>query len=424
MKEIFKTILSDFHKKGIEKHKNRNINIPIDSTKIITLIGPRRSGKTYLLYQIMKKINTKIENIIYINFEDDRLNIKKENLDDIINAYFELYQKKDTSKLYFFLDEIQNVQGWEQFIRRIYDTITKNIYITGSSSKLLSKEIATSLRGRSIPYEIYPLSFKEFLNFKEINTTQIYSTIDKAQIKQEFNKYMTIGGFPETIFFDETLRLKTHQTYAELILYKDIIERYKLIEISKLKYFLKKSTSNISKEFSINKTYNEFKSQNITISKDTLYEFPKYFEDSYFIFYLNKYSESLIKQEFSSKKIYLIDTGLANSISFKTSEDKGRLLENIVFIELKRKNQNIYYHKNKHECDFIIEEKQQITQAIQVTKSLENQKTKKREIEGLIEAMETYNLKEGIILTEDEETELELNNKKIKIIPIWKWTLK
>lgn len=423
MKNVLKTIIKDFQERKLDEFILRNIEVPLDSKKIITLIGPRRSGKTFLLYQLISKLNTSFDNILYINFEDERLNFETENLDEIIQAYLELYPGKNLKEVHFFFDEIQNVDGWEKFVRRLYDSISTNIYITGSSAKMLSKEIATSLRGRTLSYEVYPLSFKEFLLFKGVRNFDSNSTKSKAKIISEFQNYSKVGGFPEVVNFDENTRIKTLQNYSDVMLYRDVVERYNISSSVKLKYFLKKAVSNISKEFSINKVYLDFKSQNIEISKDSLYEYPNFFEDAYYIFFVQKYNKSVSKQEFGLRKIYSVDVGLSNSISFKFSDDLGRVFENLVFLELKRRGAKIYYHKEKQECDFLIVERLEVVRAVQVTVSLMDDNTKKREVNGLIDALNSHNLSEGLILTENEEDEFSVGDKKIIIKPIWKWLL-
>ncbi|MBU4069651.1 MAG: ATP-binding protein [Nanoarchaeota archaeon] len=426
MIEVLKTIIKDFHKKGVPELFKREIKIPISTDKIITLVGSRRAGKTYMLYNLISDIIQKIsiENIIYINFEDERLNLEKEDLGKIIDAYLELYPEKDMSKIYLFFDEIQDINGWEKFVRRMYDSVTKNIFITGSSARLLSKEIATSLRGRTISYEIYPLSFKEYLSYNSIDAKDIHSTQNKAKIKSAFNKFLMLGSYPETLNMNEDISIKTLQSYVDVMIYKDLVDRYKIKKPETIKLFIKKCITYLSKDFSINKTYNEFKSMGVKISKDTMYSYSKHVEDIFLIFFINVFNPSLILQESYTKKAYCIDNGLANSYSFKNSHDKGRLLENLVFLELKRKSNKIYFHKKKKECDFIVQKSYKIVQAIQVTQNLENTNTKKREIDGLLDALDTYKLKQGFILTGNEEEEIKVGDKIIIICPVWKWLLK
>lgn len=423
MKDLYKNIIKDFHLNGILEYKKRDYSVPINSGKIINIIGSRRAGKTYFFYQLIDEItkNTSLENIIYINFEDERISAEQKDLQFLLEAYFELYPN-NSKNIYFFLDEIQYVEGWEKFVRRIYDTISKNIFITGSSSKLLNKEIAHSLRGRSITFEIFPLSFKEFLGFNNIDSDDIHSTKQKALIKNAFNNYIKEGGFPEVISAEDNIKSKIFGSYFDVMIYRDIIERYGVTNTSALKLFIKKCISNTSNKISINKLFNELKSQGIKISKDSLYQFSEYVQDCYLLFLINKYSESLSVQIAGEKKIYSIDNGLAKSVSFYFSEDNGRMLENLVFIELKRRGYDVFYYSNKHECDFVFAQKNKIEQAIQVTYKLHPGNIE-REISGLYEAIDKFNLTKGLLLTEDTSQIEETKFKKIEIMTVWKWAL-
>lgn len=412
MKEVLKTIIRDYHTRDLPPFHERQQAIPLNTKKIVTLIGPRRAGKTYHMYQLIAKIKDKT-NCVYINFEDERIKFNANNLNLILEAFFELYPNKKGENLYFFFDEIEGIEDWEKFVRRLYDTISQNIFLTGSSSKLLRKEIATSLRGRTISFEIFPLSFQEYLHFKGIEI-DYYSTKGKAKILSEFDSYLLKGAYPEVITMDPEIYDKTLQSYFEVMLYRDIIERNKLSSTDSLKWFIQKLISNVSKEFSIHKMFNECKSQGKKISKDFLYKYMDYCEDAYLLFSVHNFSESFSKQ--TSKKVYAIDTGLRALFSLTLSQDKGGLFENIVFLELKRRNKEIYFFKGIYECDFIIKEKDKITECIQVCYEY-NEENKEREIQGLKEAMKRFQNKKGIILTLEKEQDL----KEIQIIPIYKW---
>ncbi len=414
MKDLLKNIILDFHKREIPAFVQRDIEIPIDSGKIVTLIGSRRSGKTYALYQIMSQIDD-ITKILYINFEDERLNFNSNNLNEIIDAYLELYTNRKESDIYFFFDEIQEIDGWQKFVRRINDTFSSNIFITGSSAKLLSKEIATSLRGRTISFEIFPLSFSEYLSFKEIEKDFI-STKGKASVNSALKEYIATSAFPETIKMEHHIREKTLQMYFDVMLFRDIIERNRIKNVIPIKYLMQKLIANTSKEFSIHKIYNELKSQGIKLSKNNLYEYLSFLNDAFIVFPVQNFSEKINNR--SQKKSYSIDHGLASMVSFTLSEDYGRMLENIVFIHLRRRYQNIFYFKNKYECDFIIKEKNKITQCFQVCSVLTDD-NKKREINGIKEAMNYFSLKKGIILTENQTDKID----GITIMPVYQWLL-
>ena len=424
-KQLLKQIIRDFHLSENFDVKPRNIQPPIDTKKIITLIGVRRCGKTSIFYHMINQLIEKIEKtkILFLNFEDERFELNSDELDLILQAYMELYPSYKLSECYFFFDEIQNIPNWEKFIRRMYDAISKNIFITGSNSKLLSSEIATSLRGRTLNFEIFPLSFKEYLSFKDIEV-DFYSSKSLAFIKNAQESFLKNGSFPEILFLEEIYANKTLQEYFNVLLYKDLAERYNITNTVALKFFLKRIISSSTKQISINKIFNELKSSGIKIGKNTLYEFLEYVQNIYLALTLQKYDNSLINKELGEKKIYSIDIGLNNATEFRFSDDIGKSLENAVFLELKRKEFDIYYYRtSKSECDFLVFDKNTISDVIQVTFDMGDENTKNREIKGLIEACKNFDLKSGTIITFDSEDELIENGIKIKIIPFYKWSI-
>ena len=356
-KELLQEIIKDFQDTNWNNVKPRLLEVPINSGKVVTLSGVRRSGKTFILRDIINKLKQKgisPENILYFNFEDERIDNTTFELDLILQAYRELYPNKNLKDVYFFFDEIQIIKNWEKFIRRIDSTISSNIFITGSNSKLLSREIATTLRGRTITYEVYPLSFKEYLQFNNIKIDIVTST-GKAKIISAMRKFLLNGGFPELINFSKEVREKTLQQYFNVMLFSDLIERYEISQTAILKYFCKRLIGASAKEFSTNKIYNELRSQGYKIGKDALYQFQENVEAIYLVLFLQKYSESVINSEFSQKKVYTIDTGLANALNFKFQDHEGRMLENLIFLELIKAGKEVYYYKDKYKCDFIIQ---------------------------------------------------------------------
>jgi len=305
------------------------------------------------------------------------------------------------------------------FVRRLYNNGNK-IYITGSNANLFSEELGTRLTGRYIPVSVYPVSFTEYLNYKNDSLigSKPWSTTQIGQIKQLFSQYCIDGGIPEYI---KHKRMDYLQALYESILYRDIIARYKLpnaILLKKLVFYL---ASNCSKEI----TYNSLKKLFEVGSSTTISDYCHYLENSYLCFTISRYSDSVKAQIQSPKKVYFIDPAISKMLGFKISEDFGRLIENIVFLELKRNNKEIYYHNESKECDFIIREGTKTVQAIQVCKEMHDPKTKQREIEGLMEALMRFSLSEGLIITGNEEyvENVQMGDKtfKITVIPIWKW---
>jgi len=424
MKEIFKRLINDFINKDIKNIKPREYDIPLNSKKIISLIGVRRSGKSSILFDIIDRLRKDIskEKIIYLNFEDDRLfplNLK--DLDDILEGYFELYPQNYDKKLYLFLDEVQVVDGWEKYVRRVYDNFDIHIYITGSSSKLLSSEIATSLRGRSISYEIFPLSFSEYLKFKDIKV-DFYSTKSLALMKNALDSYLFDGGFIETIEEDSIISRKILSDYLELIVYKDIVDRYNIKNRKLLKQLTKYCFTNISTLISFTKLYNDFKSQGFKLSKDTIFEYISHLEDAYALFSVPIYKNSIKQEQRNPKKIYTIDNGFKKIYDYAIDKDLSKLYENIVFLHLRRVTKEIYYFKEKQEVDFYanIEGKKIL---INVSVDIKDTKTKQREFKALIEAMEYFKVNSSYLITKDEGGIKKIDDKSIVIIPLYKWLL-
>lgn len=382
------------------------------NNELITIItGIRRCGKSTLLHQIQAKNK---EKDYYLNFDDERLvDFSVSDFQLLYEIFIELYGKQST----FYFDEIQNIDKWERFVRRLYDSGNK-IYITGSNASMLSRELGTHLTGRYIQNELFPFSFSEYLKFKniKIDDKTIYTTEGKATLKREYVNYTKQGGFPEYIKNKTPQYLKT---LYENILYRDVLVRNKLLNEKELRELVHYIASNITKPASyssLSKIINVKHTQ-------TVKQYLQYLQNTYLIFLVNRYDYSLKKQLYNPKKIYFIDNALANIIGFTFTEDKGRFLENIVFLELKRRGLEIFYHQVKKECDFVIKEKMKITAAIQVTSSLNIKNNKEREINGLLEAMEIHNLAEGLIITENEQEEIKIKGKIIKVVPIYKWLL-
>lgn len=375
---------------------------------IIIISGIRRSGKSTLLNQLREKYLG-----YYLNFDDDRLvHFKIEDFQILYEIFLELFGERD----YFYFDEIQNIEGWERFVRRLHDENLK-IFVTGSNASMLSRELGTHLTGRHLEIPIYPFSFLEYLKFKniELEKNWQYNTHKRVEIKKAFNEYLYLGGFPEYLHSKNKEYLKT---LYENILYRDILVHYNLSNEKALKELVYYSASNVSKEIS----FNRMKKMIGLGSSTTVKEYFAYLENSYLVFLLPKFEYSLKKQIFANKKIYFIDNALALNLGFRISDDKGRLLENLVFTELKRRKNEVYYFSEKGECDFVIKEGNKIIKAIQVCHDF-NKDNEKREINGLLESLKKFKLKKGIILTNDQEEEIKIENRLVKIVPVWKFLL-
>ncbi len=424
MKELFKKIITDFIEKELKGVMSREYKIPLDSSKIISLIGVRRSGKSSILFDLINRLRASVprENIIYLNFEDDRLfPLKLGHLDLILEGYFELYPAKRDEKIYLFLDEVQVAQGWELYVRRIYDTLNIAVFVTGSSAKLLSSEIATSLRGRTIGFEIFPFSFAEYLKSREIQVN-LSSSKSLSFIKNGLENYLVDGGFAETINEDSYISRKILSDYLELIVFKDIAERHNISNTALLKHLNKYCFTNISTLLSFTKLYNEFKSQGFKLSKDTIFNYMAYLEDAYALFTVPIFRNSIKEEQRNPKKIYAVDNGFKKIYDYAIGEDKSKLYENIVFLHLRRQTKEIYYFKQNQEVDFYakLDDKAVL---VNVSYEIKDEKTRAREINGLAEAMEFLNISEATLVTKEEESVVEAAGKKIFIVPLYKYLL-
>ncbi|MCD6261986.1 MAG: ATP-binding protein [Deltaproteobacteria bacterium] len=419
-KEIIKSLIKDFHHKPLPEFSPRAISIPLNLNKIISLIGARRSGKTYLLYQTIDSLlkQTEKSNIIFINLEDKRIDITSTELDLILQGYRELYPKNRLESCYFFFDEIQNVPGWEKFIRRLFDTISKHIYLTGSNAKMLSTEIATSLRGRSISYEVYPLSFSEYLSFKGI-PFDLYVSETKGAVYNALETYLVSGGFPELLDVeDNDVKNRILQEYFDIMLFRDLVERYEIKNLIALKFFLKRLFASATKQVSINRIYNDLKSAGIKTGKNSLYDFMRMAESIFLVHTIKKYSPKISIQEFGERKVFIIDNGLLNAVIFQFSANTEKAMEQTVFWELKRRKATIYFLKNGFECDFITVSTGGIKDIIQVCHDISDPYTLKREVKGITRAAKKLGLKRGTIITYDQQDTMQENEVSIDIVPL------
>lgn len=421
-KENFKILIKEFHNEPFPYALSRDLEVPLFPKKIISIYGPRRTGKTFYLYTLMKKLidkNIPKDKILYLNFEDDRiLPLNLQDLNLLLEAYFELYPENKTKELFFFFDEIQNIKNWEIFVRRIYDREKAKIFITGSSSKLLSKEITTALRGRTLSFALYSLNFKEFLRFKGVELERDFEyTSQRFIIKKLLEEYLEWGGFPEVVLENDTiLKKKILKEYFNFLVYRDLVDRFSIANTTLLKDILKFLFTNIISYFSINSYYKTIK-QSKAVSRETISIYLSFIQETDYFFLLPKFSYSLKAQEINPKKIICLDNGLRNTASFRFSNDYGKLAENLVGNILKRENEEVFYWHNKKEVDFIVKENRSLL-AFNVAFAEE---IKEREINSLREFKNKYNnVKEVILITKDIEKKV----KEIKLIPLWKWLLK
>jgi predicted AAA+ superfamily ATPase len=430
MIETIKSILLDFQESSMETGVPRRLHIETMPGKAIVCIGVRRSGKSTYMFQIIEKLladGVSQQNILYMNFFDDRLHdLRADNLALIAEAYYSIYpEKKNSETVYCFFDEIQAVPGWEPFIDRLMRTEKCEVYLTGSSARMLSREIATQMRGRALSWEIFPFSFREFLDCKKIGSEGALSTKQRLLVQKAFDEYMEVGGFPEVAALGRNMRIKTHQEYFHAILFRDLVERHDVSHPKAVSDLAHRLVNNTASLYTVNSLTGYLHSLGHKAPKSAVSDYIEWFEDAYFLFTVRIFDASLARANTNPKKIYCVDHALVASVSSGILLNSGHLLENIVFTALRQSHQEIYYYKTKNgrEVDFIVPARGQGHVLIQVCESLAEPQTRKRETAALNEAMAELGLKTGIIVTRNADELIAADTGTIEVIPAWRFLL-
>jgi len=427
-KELFKSLIALSQAELPFERIEREIDLPVQPVLIITVPGVRRAGKSSLLMLAVNKLLTsgiKREQILWVNFDDERLDgMSTEELDEVLQAYREMYPEIELKDVYMFFDEIQNIDGWDLFVLRVFKSYCQHVYVTGSNAKLLSSEISTALRGWTLDYEMLPLSFREFCRFKGIDAHS-YLESDKAKRYAAMEEYIHGGGFPKVVLESEkSMKLRLLQGYFNTMLFRDLAERHEIKNIEALRYFLKRVMQNLTKTTSINAIVNDMRSNGVSVSKDDLYSWADWAVEAYLFMRYPKYSRSLVKENQSLRKYYVIDTGMRQSVLMPQSEDKGKLLENIVALELFRRrgaDRKMFYWQEGRECDFVVQREEYVEELIQVTWDMADEDTRKREIEGIKEAAKGTKCDKLTIVTRERKETVEEDGYRIEIVGIEEW---
>ncbi len=407
---------------------DRDLELPVNSGQMITVAGVRRSGKSSMLKIVANKL---IDNgvdpsrILWINFDDERLyDMRAEDLDEVLQAYREMFPDIHLSEVYMFFDEIQVMDKWELFVLRLYKTYCKNIYITGSNAEMVSSQLASALRGWPLEFEVFPLSFNEYLRFKGVSVSP-FEESGRARLVTMCREYLNSSAFPEVVLMnEESLKIRKIQGYFNTMLFRDLMEHYKLKSAENVRYFLKRLLANISKPTSINNIYNDLKSQGRKVDKNRLYDLADMTCQIFMFYKVNKWSRSVVKEAAGQPKYYFIDNGMRDAVTTTTGEDEGKMLENAVYLHLRRYKDpfyNISYFLVGYECDFIVQNEDEILMLIQVCWTITDAGTLSRELRGLKSASDFTGCRECMIITFDEEDEIIYEGLKVSVMPAWKW---
>ncbi|PKL92987.1 MAG: hypothetical protein CVV21_01175 [Candidatus Goldiibacteriota bacterium HGW-Goldbacteria-1] len=425
LKELVQSHRERFLARGglIKRELQSGLEKFYDTGEIVLITGVRRSGKSSLMRLIcgdIMKAGVRKENILYVNFDDERfIDFTSADFEVLYETYLEAENPR--GKKYFFFDEIQNISGWQRWANRLYERGDTKVFITGSNASMLSSEISTHLTGRNRQAVNWPFSFGEYLKFHEVSAavSKPPSAEKKAALKSRLSLYIAGGGFPEAVKNNDVTLV---EQYYKDIIYRDIISRYALRNSREFKELCVYLSSNIGTICSYENLAKMIHAKNITTVKNYL----EYLESAYMFFRLPMFDFSVRRQIYNPGKFYCVDTGMAKVTGFKFSENAGHIYENAVFLELKRRNREIYYWKSKdgHEVDFVCREGMKITEAIQVCLDISAEKAKDREIRGLVEAAAELKVKKLTIITKDEEKIINHGGLSVAVVPMWKWLLK
>lgn len=377
-----------------------------DTPFIVCVTGLRRAGKSTLVHQLLDGGD---QPVYFLNFDDERLiSFDTSDFQMLNEVFYELYGEEGV----YFFDEIQNVEGWERFVRRLHEEGRK-VYVTGSNASMLSSEFGTRLTGRHLQLELFPFSFREYLDYRQVAAAPdaIHTTAGRARLRAAFLQYLKEGGIPEFISTGKEYFLRA---LYDNIIYRDIVTRHAIRKERLLKELVHYLMSNCGKEYS----YNALRKVVGLSNAETIKEYIEYLSGSYLLESVNRFDYSLKRQMQAPKKVYSIDPALARHVSFAFSENIGRQLENVVYLHLRRAGHEIYYHHGDGECDFLMVDRGKVAAAIQVCADME---TRARELRGLRDAMREYGLKKGVIVTLDDEEQVVEEQSTVEIVPVWKW---
>lgn len=427
MKATLEILYGDFLERELPELTPRDCDLQSVRGKALAFISMRRVGKTYLCYQrIQQLLDSGIdkENVLYLNFEDDRLfGFTLADCQTILDVFYQDRPEKKSETCYFFFDEIQNVPNWERFIRRLLDTESVSVFVTGSSGKLLSAEIATGLRGRSLAREVFPYSFSEYLRAHQLtpNTTRPGQQT-RLKLNQQARNYCLRGGLPEIQALDAARGREVAQSYVDAVVLRDVVERHGVGNIEALRSLLCHVLRSPTTKLSVNKLYLDFKSRGLRVAKDDLYAFLRHLSEAYLLFQLPLWTRSEKKRQVNPKKIYVIDNGILDAYATQITPDYGAFLENLVFLSLRRKGHTLGYYETKqgHEIDFVYRDGE-TTVMVQACWTLENEATRKREMRALESAAKEFPDCHQVIVSFDEEWEDDATG--IRTMPLWKFLL-
>ena len=430
MPDALRDIILDFREAALPTGVPRRIDLTPVPGKAAVCIGPRRAGKSTFLFQRIQRLldrGVPRENVLYLNFFDDRLrHLRHDGLGSVPDAYFSLHpEKKNAETVHCFFDEIQVVPGWEPFVDRLMRTENCEVYISGSSARMLSREIATQMRGRALSWEVFPFTFREFLDFHGIDGAGPLSTRRRLLVRKAFDEYWERGGFPEVAGLDRALRVRIHQEYWGAMLFRDLVERHDVAHPRAVADLAHRLVDNAASLYSVNRLTGYLQSLGHRAPKSAVSDYVQWFEDAFFLFTVRIFDASFARVGANPKKIYCVDHALVRSVGSGVLVNAGHLLENLVFMALRRRTPDVCYFKSRsgREVDFVARMPDGSRVLVQVCESLADPRTRGREVRALRQAMAELGLRTATVVTRDEEETVPVDAGVVEVVPAWRFLL-
>lgn len=419
---IFEQLIRDSIAAKAPRIKPRRIPVNLELDRVITLSGARRCGKTSLMLSLAEQVRKQTDRsrVVYLNLEDDRLfTISLEDLNVFLETYYALYPANREQTVWFFLDEIQRVPGWELFIRRIRDLEQVRVCVTGSSAALLGREIATSLRGRTLTWEVFPLSFPEWLEWRQLPTAPADATTN-SRLRHAMDEYLAGTAFPELIDWPAEETRMALREYVDLILFRDVAERLGEPSIVNLRYIVHWLLNNAARPVSVLNIHKDLKGQGLQVSKDSVYAYVQALEDAYLVHLVPLWTRNLKVRQRNPRKLYILDHALKRVVGI--APDPGAILENVVFLSLRRRYPEIHYWQGKQEVDLLVPLDGGFL-AVNVCLDITAPETRSRELSALTECMEALGIPESHLVTLSHKEDVPVPCGVIRIRPAWEWLL-
>jgi len=427
-KDVFKGLIAIRQSEMPFKALPRDIRLPLDGKEIVTVPGVRRCGKSTIMELAVNELlssGVPKENILWIGFDDERLaRMSSDDLDGILAAYMEMHPEVPLKDVFMFFDELPLVEGWELFVLRVFKNYCRHVFVCGSNAHVLSREMKSALRGWPHEIEIWPLSFGEFCRFRGVDPGGGLES-ERARVRLAFDEFNRYGGFPApALETDVSTKFRILQGYFDTMILRDFVEHWMIANPALLRHFLKRVMAGIANPLSVNAVFNEVKSMGFKTAKDTLYDWLDKACGIYLFIEAPKFSRSVARERQSLSKYYVVDNGLRSATLLAQADDDGRQLENTVFMHLFRSKgplAKICHYRERHDCDFVICRESAVDRLVQVSWSLEDDGTRKREVSGILEASRSLSCDDLTIVTHEEEGEISADGRKIQIVPAWKF---